>query len=135
MRRWPMPPRKSSFDLKAFLAKAGLPGTAVEYHDGESAFSQGDSADTLFYIQKGGVKLTVLSGHGKEAVVAILNADTFFGEGCLAGQGVRMATARAIGSSTILRIGRKEMIRVLHQQQAFSDFFIRHMLMRNIRIE
>jgi len=107
----------------------------VEYGNGESVFSQGDSAHTLFYIQKGGAKLSVLSGHGKEAVVAILNADTFFGEGCLAGQLVRMATAKAIGSSVMLRIGRKEMIRVLHQQQAFSDFFIRHMLMRNIRIE
>jgi CRP/FNR family cyclic AMP-dependent transcriptional regulator len=108
---------------------------SVEYANGQTIFSQGESAKTLFYLQRGGAKLTVLSGRGKEAVVAILNPDTFFGEGCLAGQLVRMATATAIGRSTILRIEQKEMIRVLHEQQAFSDFFIRHMLMRNIRIE
>ena len=81
------------------------------------------------------MKLSVLSGHGKEAVIAILNMDTFFGEGCLAGRRVRMASARAIGPSAMLRIEQKEMVRVLHDQHAFSDFFIRHMRMRNIRIE
>jgi CRP/FNR family transcriptional regulator, cyclic AMP receptor protein len=131
-----VPPRvRSSFNLQSFLAQVGLPGTAVEYGNGQAIFSQGEPAKTLFYIQKGGAKLSVLSGHGKEAVIAILNANTFFGEGCLADQRVRMATATAIGPSTMLRIEQKEMTRVLHERHAFSDFFIRHMLMRNIRIE
>src|ERR1700689_1670713 len=98
MRRWRMPPRvKSSFNLQVFLAQVGLPGTSLEHGNGQVIFSQGEPAKTLFYIQKGGAKLSVLSGHGKEAVIAILNTDTFFGEGCLAGQRVRMATATAIG--------------------------------------
>jgi CRP/FNR family transcriptional regulator, cyclic AMP receptor protein len=131
-----MQPRvKPSFDLRVFLDRVGLPGAPLEYGTGQVVFRQGESAKALFYIQKGGVKLSVLSGHGKEAVIAILTMDTFFGEGCLAGQRVRMATAKAIGPSALLRIDRKEMIRLLHDQHAFSDFFIRHMLMRNIRIE
>jgi CRP/FNR family transcriptional regulator, cyclic AMP receptor protein len=117
------------------VAKVGLPGMDLHYENGQPVFSQGDPADTLFYVQTGGVKFSVLSGHGKEAVVAILSTDTFFGEGCLAGQLVRIATARAIGSSTIFRIERKEMMRALRARQAFSDFFIRHMLLRNIRVE
>jgi CRP/FNR family cyclic AMP-dependent transcriptional regulator len=129
------PPTKSSFDLQAFLAKVGLPGMALEYRNGQAVFSQGDPAKTVFYIQKGGAKLSVLSGHGKEAVVAILGEDTFLGEGCLAGQRVRMATATAVGPSTMLRIEQKEMMRVLHDQHAFSDVFIRHMLLRTIRVE
>lgn len=131
-----MPPReKSSFDLRTLLAKVGLPSTASEYDNGQTIFSQGDPAKTLFYIQKGGAKLSVLSGHGKEAVIAMQDADTFFGEGCLAGQRVRMATATAIGPSSMLRIEQKEMMRVLHNEHAFSDLFIRHMLLRNIRVE
>jgi CRP/FNR family cyclic AMP-dependent transcriptional regulator len=131
-----MPPRtKLAFDLRDLLAKVGLPGTSLDYASGQTIFSQGDPAKTLFYIQKGGVKLSVLSGHGKEAVIAILDKDTFFGEGCLAGQRMRMATATAVGSSTLLRIDQKEMIRVLHDEHAFSDFFIRHMLVRSIRVE
>src|ERR1700691_2524717 len=131
-----MQPRmEPCFDLQAFLDRVGLPGTPLEYGTGQVVFRQGESAKALFYIQKGGVKLSVLSGDGKEAVIAILTMDAFFGEGCLAGQRVRMATAKAIGPSALLRIDRKEMIRVLHDQHAFSDFFIRHMLMRNIRME
>jgi CRP/FNR family cyclic AMP-dependent transcriptional regulator len=131
-----MPPRtKLAFDLRDLLAKVGLPGTTLDYASGQTIFSQGDPAKTLFYIQKGGVKLSVLSGHGKEAVIAILDKDTFFGEGCLAGQRMRMATATAVGSSTLLRIDQREMIRVLHDEHAFSDFFIRHMLVRSIRVE
>ncbi|HXA76556.1 MAG TPA: Crp/Fnr family transcriptional regulator [Candidatus Acidoferrales bacterium] len=131
-----MPPRiKSPLDLQAFLAKVGFAGTALEFRNAQTVFSQGDPARALFYIQKGGAKLSVLSGHGKEAVIAILETGTFFGEGCLAGQRVRMATASAIGPSTMLRIGQKEMTRVLHSQHEFSDLFIRHMLLRNIRVE
>jgi len=131
-----MPPREHcSFDLRALLAKAGLPTTPSEYGNGQTIFSQGESATTLFYIQKGGAKLSVLSGHGKEAVIAILNADSFFGEGCLAGQRVRMATATAIGPGKMLQIEQKRMMRALNDQHAFSDFFIRHMLLRTIRFE
>ncbi len=131
-----MPPRERlSFDLQALLSKVGLARTVSEYSDGQSIFSQGDPAKTVFYIQKGGAKLSVLSGHGKEAVVAMLGADSFLGEGCLAGQRVRIASATAIGPSTMLRIEQKEMMRVLHDQNAFSDVFIRHMLLRNMRVE
>src|ERR1700723_1933608 len=118
-----MQPRvKPSFDLRGFLDRVGLPGTPLEFAPGQVVFRQGEPAKALFYIQKGGVKLSVLSGHGKEAVIAILTMDTFFGEGCLAGQRVRMATAKAIGPSAMLRIDRKEMVRVLHDEHAFSDF-------------
>jgi CRP/FNR family transcriptional regulator, cyclic AMP receptor protein len=134
-RRRPIPREKSSVDLQPLLSKVGSLATALEYGDAQTVFSQGDPAKTLFYIQKGGAKLSVVSGHGKEAVVAILDANTFFGEGCLAGQRVRMATATAIGPSTMLRIEQKEMMRVLHDEHAFSGFFIRHMLLRNIRVE
>jgi len=131
-----MPTREpSSFDLRALLAKAGLPSAPSEYGNGDTIFSQGEPAKTLFYIQRGGAKISVLSGHGKEAVIAILDADTFFGEGCLAGQRVRMATATAVGPSTLLRIEQKGMMRVLNDQHVFSDFFIRHMLLRTIRSE
>jgi len=131
-----MPPRgKSPFDLQTLLAKVGLPGTALEYRNGQSVFTQGDPAKTVFYIQKGGVKLSVLSRGGKEAVIAMLGADSFLGEGCLAGQPVRMATATAIGSSSMIGIKHKEMIRALHDQHVFSDFFIRHVLQRCIRVE
>jgi len=131
-----MPPReKKSFDLQTLLTKAGLSGTVVEYRKGQTIFAQGDPANTVFYIQKGGAKLTVLSDRGKEAVVGLLDAGNFLGEGCLAGQRVRMATASAIGPCTVLRIEQKEMMRVLHSQQAFSDIFIRQVLLRNIRVE
>jgi CRP-like cAMP-binding protein len=123
------------FDLQALLTKVGLPRTVVEYRKGQSIFSQGDPAKTVFYIQKGGVKLAVISDRGKEAVIAILGAGSFFGEGCLAGQRVRMATATAIGPSTMLRIGQREMTRAIHGQQAFSDLFMRQVLLRNIQVE
>ena len=131
-----MPPReKRTFDLQPLLTKIGLLGTMVEYRKAQTIFSQGDPANTVFYIQKGGAKLTVLSDRGKEAVIALLDAGNFLGEGCLAGQRVRMATASAIEPSTMLRIDDKEMTRVLHSQQAFSDLFIRQVLLRNIRVE
>jgi CRP-like cAMP-binding protein len=130
-----LPRGKTSFNLPTLLAKVGLPSTSLEFKSGQTVFSQGDPARTVFYIQKGDAKLSVLSGHGKEAVVAILGEDAFFGEGCLAGQRVRMATATTIGPSTVLRIEQKEMMRVLHDQHTFSDIFIRHMLLRTIRVE
>jgi CRP/FNR family transcriptional regulator, cyclic AMP receptor protein len=131
-----MPPReKRPFDLQPLLAKIGLLGTIVGYRKAQTIFLQGDPANSVFYIQKGGAKLTVLSDRGKEAVIALLDAGNFLGEGCLAGQRVRMATASAIEPSTLFRIDDKEMMRVLHGQQAFSDLFIRQLLLRNIRVE
>jgi CRP-like cAMP-binding protein len=122
----------SSFNPLSGFAKIG---TAFECSKGQIVFSQGDVADGVFYIQKGGIRLSVLSGTGKEAIVAILGADNFFGEGCLAGERVRMATATATGPGTMLRIERERMARTLHEKHIFSDFFIRHMLLRNIKVQ
>jgi CRP-like cAMP-binding protein len=98
-------------------------------------FSQGDSADAVFYIQKGKVKLTVLSRQGKEAVVAILGVGDFFGEGCLAGQPLRMGTAVSMSGCSIMRLEKAEVVRALHEQPSFSEVFVAHLLSRNIRIE
>jgi len=107
----------------------------MEYGRGETIFTQGDACEDVLYIQTGGVKLSVLSKTGKEAVVAMLGPGEFFGEGCLAGQPLRMGTATAITPSVILAVGKAKMVRLLHQQHAMSDRFIAHMLSRNIRIE
>jgi CRP/FNR family transcriptional regulator, cyclic AMP receptor protein len=107
----------------------------VEYRGHENIYAQGDQATKIFYIQRGGVKLTVVNEVGKEAVVALLGPGDFFGEGCLAGQLVCMATATAIIPTTLLVIGKNEMVRVLHAERAFSDRFMAYMLSRNIRIE
>ena len=107
----------------------------MEYCKGQVIFSQGDPANTVFYIQKGGVKLTVLSVRGKEAVIAILSAGAFFGEGCLAGQRTRTTTASAIGPGTVLEFEQREMTRALHKTAKFSDLFVRQALLRNIRVE
>jgi CRP-like cAMP-binding protein len=98
-------------------------------------FAQSDPADAIFYIQKGKLKLTVVSNNGKEAVVALLGAGDFLGEGCLAGQQVRMATAAAMTDCAIVRLDRAEAIRVLHDEPSFSELFLKHLLSRNIRIE
>lgn len=123
------------FDVHAFLASANVPKRVVRYARGASVFAQGGVANNVFYIQDGGVKLSVLSTTGKEAVVAILGAGDFFGEGCLAGQPVRMGSATAMAATSVLRIPKAEMMRMLHEQSTFSDLFISHMLGRNIRIE
>jgi CRP/FNR family transcriptional regulator, cyclic AMP receptor protein len=123
------------FNAQAFLDSAGMPKTAVEYGRGESIFTQGDPCDEVLYIQSGGVKLSVLSKTGREAVVAMLGPGDFFGEGCLAGQPRRMGSATAITPSTILLVRKDKMVRLLHQQHEMSDRFISHMLSRNIRIE
>ena len=112
-----------------------MPKSVVEYGRGESIFTQGDACDDVLYIQSGGVKLSVLSKTGKEAVVAMLGPGDFFGEGCLAGQPLRMGSATAITPSVILLVGKDKMVRLLHQQHGMSDRFISHMLSRNIRIE
>jgi CRP-like cAMP-binding protein len=127
--------KNRSFDVQAFLDSAGVARKVVEFRRNEVIFSQGDSAKNVLYIQRGGVKLSVVNEAGKEAVVAILGPGDFLGEGCLAGQLVRMGTAAAITPSTALVIEKKEMFRVLHAQHAFSDRFISYMLARNIRFE
>jgi CRP/FNR family cyclic AMP-dependent transcriptional regulator len=127
--------QKLAFDAQAFLDSAGVARKIVEYRRSEKIYSQGDPAKGVKYIQKGGVKLSVVSEAGKEAVVAVLGPGDFFGEGCLAGQPVCMATATAITPTSILFIEKKEMIRVLQVERTFSDRFISHMLTRNIRIE
>jgi CRP/FNR family transcriptional regulator, cyclic AMP receptor protein len=129
------PPAKRPFNVEAFLASAGLRRKIVEYPRGATIFTQGDPCSHVLYIQKGTVKLSVLSESGREAVVAMLGAGEFFGEGCLAGQPVRMGTAQATTDSTILLVQKNRMVRLLRTQRAMSDRFITHMLARNIRIE
>ena len=124
-----------TFDVRAFLDSAGVSRKAKNYRAGETIFSQGETAKSVMYVQAGGIKLSVTSKGGKEAVVAMLGAGDFFGEGCLAGQSVRMGTATAITPSTVLVIEKSEMFKVLHEQHALSDRFIAFMLARNIRIE
>jgi len=124
-----------AFNAQAFLDSAGMPKTVMEYGRGETIFTQGDACEEVMYIQTGGVKLSVLSKTGREAVVAMLGPGDFFGEGSLAGQPVRMGSATAITPSVILLVGKDKMVRLLHQQHAMSDRFISHMLSRNIRIE
>ena len=123
------------FNAQAFLDSAGISRKIVDYRRGEVIFTQGDPCEHVLYIQKGGVKLSVLSKTGREAVVAMLGAGEFFGEGCLAGQSVRMGSATANISSTILLVDKDEMVSLLHKQHALSDRFIAHMLARNIRVE
>ena len=125
----------SSFNAQAFLDSAGVARTIKEYRRAEVIFSQGDACESVMYLQKGGVKLSVLSKPGREAVVAILGPGDFFGEGCLAGQPVRIGTATAIAASAVLVIDKDTMFRLLHRQHALSDRFISYMLTRNIRIE
>jgi CRP/FNR family transcriptional regulator, cyclic AMP receptor protein len=127
--------KKLAFDAQEFLDSAGVARKVNGFRKAEVVYSQGDSARSVMYIQKGGVKLTVVNEQGKEAVVAILAAGDFFGEGCLAGQSVRIGTATTITPSTILVIEKREMFKVLHEQHALSDRFIKFMLSRNIRIE
>jgi CRP/FNR family cyclic AMP-dependent transcriptional regulator len=127
--------QKPAFNAQAFLDSAGVARKVTEFRKKETIFSQGDLAKSVFYIQKGGVRLSVVNESGKEAVVAVLGPGDFFGEGCLAGQPIRIGTATAIPATTALVIEKKEMIRVLHSEHAFSDRFITYMLSRNIRIE
>jgi CRP/FNR family transcriptional regulator, cyclic AMP receptor protein len=124
-----------AFNAQAFLESAGIAKKILHFRRGETIFTQGDPCTHVLYIQKGNVKLSVLSKAGREAVVAMLGTGEFFGEGCLAGQPVRMGTAKATADSSILLIDKQRMVRLLHKQHAMSDRFIAHMLARNIRIE
>ena len=137
-----MPPKSSpgrttasGFDVQTFLRSAGVPQRTVRFAAGNVVFAQGAQAGSVFFVQEGGVKLSVISSAGKEAVVAMLGPGDFVGEGCLAGQQLRMGTAKAVMKTALLRIPKRDMVRMLHEHSAFSDRFIAHMLTRNIRIE
>jgi CRP-like cAMP-binding protein len=123
------------FDAEAFLKSAGLAKNVAQYGSGDAVFTQGDPCTHVLYVQAGGIKLSVLSKSGREAVVAMLGPGDFFGEGSLAGQPFRMGSATATTPSTILIIDKAEMVDLLHLQHAMSDRFISHLLARNIRIE
>jgi len=129
------PKGKCAFDAQAFLDSAGVSRKIVQYRKSQEVYAQGDPAATVIYIQDGGVKLSVVNELGKEAVVAILGPSDFFGEGCLAGQHIRMGTATAIAPSAVLVIEKNEMMRVLHAERALADRFMSYILSRNIRIE
>jgi CRP/FNR family cyclic AMP-dependent transcriptional regulator len=124
-----------AFDAEAFLNSSGLTRRRADYAPAAVIFAQGNLANTVLYIQQGSVKLSVLSQAGKEAVVAVLGPGDFFGEGALAGQPLRLATATSLTASRILVVPKRQMIRLLHQQHGLSDRFIAHMLARNTRLE
>jgi len=128
-------PTVEPFDLQDFLDSAGIDRTVRRYARSVVVFSQGDLAADVYYVQQGSVKLSVLSRTGKEAIVAMLGPGDFFGEGCLAGQPRRMATAVAMSASTVLVVEKPQMLEMLHQEPSLADRFLSHMLARNIRIE
>lgn len=123
------------FDVETFLATSDASHTIVKCDRGDAIFTQGSPAADIFYVQQGQVKITVVSRGGKEAVVGILLAGQFFGEGALNGQPLRISTATAIEDSTIVRIAKSEMLQMIHMEPKFSQFFIEHLLRRNLRIE
>lgn len=129
------PRKKPPFDAQVFLESAGLGKQVVTYARKEVVFSQGGPCDSVMYLRSGGVQLSVLSHSGKEAVVATLGPGDFLGEGALAGHPVRLETATATTPATVLAVPKRQMIRLLHSQRAFSDRFITHMLVRNARLE
>jgi len=131
----PLSKKKDVFDAQTFLDSAGVAKKVKEFKGADVIYTQGDAAKGVLYLREGGVKLSVINESGKEAVVAILGPGDFFGEGCLAGQPVRMGTATAVTPTTVLLIEKSEMFKVLHEQHALSDRFIHFMLARNIRIE
>ncbi len=127
--------KKATFDPRVFLAQAGIGRAISKYGKHEILFSQGDPADSVYYIQKGKVKLAVVSAQGKEAVVSILGPDEFCGEGCLTGQARRMATASAMTDCEIMRLQKTAIVRVIHEELAFSEMFVSHILMHAQRVE
>ena len=124
-----------AFDPRAFLTRIEDAKTMREYRTRQVVFSQGDAADAVFYIQSGKVKLTVVSTRGKQAVIGVLERGSFFGEGCLAAQPLRMSTASAIQPSSIVRVAKSSMVRLLHREPEFAELFIAYLLSRNVRIE
>jgi CRP/FNR family transcriptional regulator, cyclic AMP receptor protein len=131
------PSRKAGagFDHDLFLTKVGNGKSVREYRAKQAVFAQGDPADAVFYVQSGKVKLTVLSTHGKQAVIAILEPGNFFGEGCLASQPLRMSTANTIQASSIVRVPKEKMVALLRREPEFAERFIAYLLSRNVRIE
>ena len=129
------PKRTPSFNPKTFLTQIGDGKTILSCRKNHILFSQGDTADAVFYILEGKVTLTVVSNRGKEATVAILEPATFFGEACLTGQVWRLEAATAVGVAKIVRIGKTAMIRLLHDEPTFSELFLAHLLARNVRIQ
>jgi CRP-like cAMP-binding protein len=127
--------RRRSFNSTSFLAKVGEGRSIRKYRKGQVVFSQGNAGDAVFYVQKGKVKVTVVSEQGKEAVVAILGTDEFFGEGCLAGQTLRISTVTTMMDSVIMRLEKSAIVRVIHEEPLFSEMFIAHLLGRTIRVE
>ena len=127
--------RTPPFDPQTFLTKVGNGKTSLTSPKKHTIFSQGDAAEAVFYIQAGKVKLTVVSKQGKEAVVAVLERGSFFGESCLAGQTVRSATATVLEDSSLVRIDKDAMIRVLHEEPAFAELFIAYLLAHTLRVE
>src|SRR6202051_1852679 len=127
--------RKPPFDPKVFLSKVNGGKAISDYRKGKNVYTQGEPADSVFYIQSGKVKKTVVSEQGKEAVVAILGTDDFFGEGCLAGEPLRLATVSAMTKCVIVRIAKTDITRVIHEEPAFAELFISHLLSRNSRVE
>jgi CRP/FNR family transcriptional regulator, cyclic AMP receptor protein len=126
---------KLPFDPKVFLSKVNGGRATSDYRKDQIVYRQGDPADSVFYIRNGKVKATVVSEQGKEAVVALLGADDFFGEGCLAGQPLRLSTASAMAQCVIVRIAKADITRVIHEEPAFAELFISHLLARNSRVE
>jgi len=126
---------KTIFDVGKYLATSGVKKKLVSYRKGQVIFSQGEKAGSVFYLQSGTVKITVNSSSGREAVVALLNPGDFFGEGCIAGQTLRVARASALVPTSVMAIEKSEMIRVIHEEHEFSDRFVAHMLKRNVRVE
>jgi CRP-like cAMP-binding protein len=126
---------KLSFDPREFLAKVNGGRTISNYRKDQIAFRQGDPADAVFYIQGGKAKKTVISEQGKEAVVALLGAGDFFGEGCLAGEALRLSAVSALTNCVIARISKADITRIIHEEPAFAELFIAHLLARNSRVE
>ena len=127
--------RQTNFEPKDFLCKVGIGRTIATYRSKARIFLQGEPAGSVFYIQSGKVKVTVVSEHGKEAIVAFLSADEFLGEGCLTGQKFRLATATAIDDCEMIEIEKGAMAKILHTEPAFSELFIAHLLTRHLRVE
>ncbi len=128
-------PRHTAFDADLFLDNPALSKHVVHFERGESIFTQGDPADSVFYIRKGAVKLSVVSKQGREAVIAIVEPGDFFGEGCLAAQPLRLSSATTVTAASVLRLEKGRMVRLLRGRRAMSERFITHLLTRNMRIE
>jgi CRP/FNR family cyclic AMP-dependent transcriptional regulator len=135
MTKSPDPTKRRGFNPATFLETAAKGRVISTYPPGEVLYTQGDDADSVFYIRRGKIKITVLSMHGKEAVIALLKADEFFGEGCLIGQPQRLSTAIAMTECETMRVAKTEMLRVLHGEPTFSDMFVAHVLARSARVE